>query len=356
MISNSKPLQHTGAIVGRLAPSPTGYLHLGNAWAFLCAWLGMRSRGGRLIMRIEDIDPQRSKPEYIHALCEDLRWLGLDWDAGPGAAEPEHPCDQISDAGGTAPAHQLYQQSGRLHLYRQAMLELEKRGLAYPCFCTRKELRSLAGAPQAGEPAEVAYPGICRGLGPEERASRIAKGHNYSWRLRFQENFQERHLAFDDLVYGRVKLGMEQTGGDFAVCRSDGVFAYQLAVVLDDIAMGVNQIVRGVDIITSTPRQLFLYDLFDAPPPEYAHVPLVLDHEGERLAKRHASISLRGLRESGVRPEAVIGWLACWSGLRNEVALRSAGDLLNDFSFSAIKHEPDLLPPDIADILRDLSR
>ena len=214
-------------VIGRLAPSPTGYLHLGNAWAFLCAWLGARSAGGRLILRIEDIDPQRSKTELIHALREDLRWLGLDWDAGPG--------QENLDA--ETPEPGPYLQSLRLKRYAGALAQLERRGLAYQCFCTRKELRSMAGAPQAGDAAEGVYTGRCRGFAPEERAAWLAQGRAFSWRLRFQENLRPEFLRFRDLVYGEIELKPEKAGGDFAICRSAGVYAYQLAVALDDIAM-----------------------------------------------------------------------------------------------------------------------
>lgn len=325
--------------IGRLAPSPTGYLHLGNAWAFLCAWLGARSAGGRLILRVEDIDPQRSRTELALTLMEDLRWLGLDWDEGP------------------------YYQSERLAGYAAALENLRERGLVYPCFCTRKELRSLAGAPQQGDglAGEGVYPGICRNLSEAERRERLGSGRNFSWRLRVCSDgaagggsLPPEFLRIDDLVMGRVSFSTGQAGGDFALCRSDGVFAYQLAVVLDDIAMGVNQIVRGADILYSTPRQLYLYSLLGAVPPAYAHIPLLLDHEGERLAKRHASISLRALRAAGVRPQAVVGWLAAWSGLADtggRFRPLAANELLPGFSFAKIRKAPGQLPSNIVEVL-----
>jgi glutamyl-tRNA synthetase len=314
---------------GRLAPSPTGLLHLGNAWAFLCAWLGVRSSGGKLVLRLEDIDAKRSKAEFAAALQEDLLWLGLDWDEGP------------------------YLQSRRFVEYAQALENFKAKNLVYPCFCTRKELHSLAGAPHA---AETAYPGLCRNLSATARAARINAGHSYSWRLRCHYQKHPEIFSFKDLVLGQIQLTEEQVSGDFPLCRSDGVFAYQLAVVLDDISMGITQVVRGADILSSTPNQLYLYALLGATPPVYAHVPLLLDHTGERLAKRHASLSLRWLREAGVKAEAVIGFLAVWSGLRegsfNDFALLSPKDLLPGFDFASIKAKPGVLPEDIADILK----
>ncbi|MDR2893251.1 MAG: tRNA glutamyl-Q(34) synthetase GluQRS [Deltaproteobacteria bacterium] len=369
----------TKPIIGRLAPSPTGYLHLGNAWAFLAAWLGVRAAGGRLILRLEDIDPQRSKPEFALALQEDLRWLGLDWDEGPYTQSARFECyaaalESLGGQGAESDQAEKYASGGR--------------DLLYPCFCSRKELRELAGAPQAGggsrqsgssfrqsgsgfrqagggsnqsedgniragagNAADGSYPGVCRNLSPQEREERQRSGLPFAWRINFAQNLRPEFLEFEDLILGRVNFRPEAAGGDFALRRSDGVFAYQLAVVLDDIEQGVTQVVRGEDILGSTPRQLFLQSLFGGERPEYAHLPLLLDHQGERLAKRHASISLRGLRAAGVSPEAIIGWLAHWSGLRTELSPCRARDLVDSFSFSAIKRECELLPIDIADRL-----
>lgn len=319
-------------MAGRLAPSPTGRLHLGNAWAFLCAWLGARAKGGRLILRIEDIDPQRSKEEHIAALQQDLLWLGLEWDG-----EPER-------------------QSERLALYSQGLRKLQDAGLVYPCFCTRKELRELAGAPQAGVMAEPMYSGRCRSLAPAKAEENMRQGRHYSLRLRFAEDARQRYLAINDLCLGTVRLAPEEVGGDFPLCRSDGVFAYQLAVVLDDIDMGVTQAVRGMDILSSTPRQLYLYELFGATPPEYAHVPLLLDYEGERLAKRHSSLALSSMREAGVRPQEIIGWLAFWSGLRESAAPVRAPELLDGFDFKNICKDAARLPEDLSVIFPALVR
>ncbi|MDR1242571.1 MAG: tRNA glutamyl-Q(34) synthetase GluQRS [Deltaproteobacteria bacterium] len=324
------------ALRGRLAPSPTGLLHLGNAWAFLCAWLGARSTGGSLVLRLEDIDRNRSKEEFAGALQEDLLWLGLDWDEGP------------------------YRQSLRISDYAAVLEDFKAENLVYPCFCTRKELHALAGAPhgedRAGIAAEGSYPGFCRHLSAAGRESRIAAGRGHSWRLRFDYQDNPDLFSFTDLVLGRVTLTAEQAAGDFPLCRSDGVFAYQLAVVLDDLSMGVTQVVRGADILPSTPRQLYLYQLLGAEPPAYAHVPLLPDHTGERLAKRHASLSLRELRQAGVKAEAVTGFLAAWAGLRDGgpdgFALLTPRDLLPGFNFASIKTGLEPLPEDLPAVLR----
>ena len=217
-MSASRPVR------GRLAPSPTGFLHLGNAWAFLLAWLACRSKGGSLVLRMEDIDPDRSRPEYADAIIRDLRWLGLDWDEGPDAGGPAGP----------------YVQSARMGLYADALNRLDRAGHIYPCYCTRKELRTLAGAPHVGD-AGAAYPGTCRNLPPERRAELEAAGRRPCIRLRCPS----QNYAFEDAVFGPFSMTLEACGGDFALRRSDGVIAYQLAVVVDDGLMGITQVVRA---------------------------------------------------------------------------------------------------------------
>ena len=288
--------------VGRLAPSPTGALHLGNAWSFLLAWLAARVEGGRIVLRQEDIDPQRARPSWMEGIERDLRWLGLDWDEGPDVGGPHAP----------------YVQSACNGFYEEALRRLEGRDLVYPCFCTRKELRLLAGAPHGAADglgdAGAAYPGTCRRLSEEERTARLAAGRHAALRLLCPDG-EEGRESFTDLVLGPQSFTLTDCGGDFALRRSDGVWAYQLAVVVDDIRMGVTQIVRGEDILLSTPRQLLLYRLFGQEPPRFAHVPLLHDAQGERLAKRHASLSLARMREEGCRPEALVAWLARTAGL-----------------------------------------
>lgn len=314
---------------GRLAPSPTGFMHLGNAWAFLCAWLGARSSGGELIFRLEDVDTTRCRAEYAAALEEDLLWLGLDWDYGPGKPGP----------GALAGP---FLQSLRLNRYARAVRLLAGRGLLYPCFCSRRELRELAGAPHPENNYGV-YPGQCRSLSGEEAAARVERGESHALRLRFEES-RAVWLDVDDLCLGMCRLTPDEAGGDFALLRSDGIYAYQLAVALDDLDMGVTEVTRGRDILLSTPGQSFLHSLFGGIPPRCAHVPLLLDHNGARLAKRHNSLTLRALRSSGVQPENIVGFLAWWSGLREDFQPLSPGELLPGFSFRRIKAEPALLP------------
>ncbi len=289
--------------VGRLAPSPTGALHLGNAWAFLLAWLAARTEGGRLILRQEDIDPQRSRPAWREGVEYDLRWLGLDWDEGPDVGGPNEP----------------YEQSARGEKYAAALERLDARGLVYPCFCTRKELRLMAGAPHGAADGlgdvGAAYPGTCRRLSAQERAARLAIGCRASLRILCPEGEGGR-MEFLDLVRGPQSFTLTKCGGDFALRRSDGVWAYQLAVTVDDGLMGVTQVVRGEDILFSTPRQLFLYGLLGYTPPRFAHIPLLYDARGERLAKRHASLSLAALRDQGCRPEAIVAYLAERAGIK----------------------------------------
>ncbi len=297
---------------GRFAPSPTGLLHLGNAWSFLWAWLWAKSpveAQGHIALRMEDIDPQRSRTEYALAIEKDLRWLGLHWD---GEA--------------------LYQ-STRQAAYEHALTVLHAQGALYPCYCTRKELRSLAGAPHV-EDCGAAYPGICAQLTAKERASKEAAGRKACLRLRCQG---QGHILFTDALYGAQSFDLQDIGGDFALRRSDGVVAYQLAVVVDDALQGITHIVRGADILVSTPRQLYLQKLLRLATPSYAHVPLLLDAQGERLAKRHSALSLHALREAGVSPQRIVGLLAHLAGFEEGRRLRPLflQELREKFSFQS---------------------
>jgi glutamyl-tRNA synthetase len=298
---------------GRLAPSPTGYLHIGNAWAFLWAWVAARHEGGQVVLRMEDIDPQRSRPEYAHAILEDLRWLGLDWDEGP-------------DIGGS---YGPYTQQERLSLYQEVLCSFTQRGIAYPCFCTRKELRSLAGAPHWGD-AGAAYSGTCRGLSAAEIEAKLRSGRRPALRLLCPCE----PVVFNDALYGQQQCTLQEIGGDFALCRSDGVVAYQLAVAVDDHAMGITQVVRGKDILVSTPRQIALMRLLGAQRiPQYGHIALLLDEQGERLAKRHNSMTLRSLRQQGMTAPQITGLLAYWAGLQTQPVPRSAAALIPLFDW-----------------------
>lgn len=278
------------AVRGRFAPSPSGRMHLGNAWSALLAWLAVRSRGGIMVLRLEDLDPDRCKRPLCDGVEEDLRWLGLDWDEG-------------GSAGGDG-----YYQSHRGAYYQAALERLEQMDLIYPCFCTRGQLHA-PNAPHRSD-GEVIYPGTCRNLTAEERAER-AKTRRPALRIRVPDE----EISFTDLLQGAFRENLARDCGDFILRRSDGVFAYQLAVVVDDALMGVNQVVRGSDLLTSTPRQIYLQQLLGYPTPEYCHVPLLCAPDGRRLSKREADLTLAALRASGVRPEEIVGRLACCAGL-----------------------------------------
>jgi glutamyl-tRNA synthetase len=300
-------------IRGRLAPSPTGYLHLGNARSFMLAWLQARAAGGEVILRIEDLDQARAAPGAAEAIVRDLEWLGLDWD---NPLAPEH------------------FQSNRLELYRDALEELRQRGLVYECFCSRRELRGIASAPHGS--TGPAYPGTCRDLTAEER-DRRREDKEPALRFRVPPGAV---IEFTDLVAGPQREALDETVGDFILARADGIPGYQLAVVLDDIAMGITHVLRGDDLLSSTGRQILLFHTFGAEPPLYAHVPLILGPDGTRLAKRHGSVSLAELRDAGHDPRAVTGWLAWTSGLLPESHPVRPTDLLPTFSLEAITREP----------------
>lgn len=293
---------------GRFAPSPTGPLHLGSLRTALAAWLFARSQSARFIVRVEDLDPQRSRPEFERSQLDDLRALGLDWD-GP-----------------------VVRQSERTELYEQALARLEAEERLYPCFCTRAEIREAASAPH-GAPAEGGYPGTCRRLAAAERRERIGAGRPFALRLRADAELVE----FDDRLLGRQMAIVD----DFVVRRADGVPAYQLAVVVDDAAQAVGEVVRGADLADSTPRQVLLARLLGLPVPSYAHVPLVLSPDGRRLAKRHGGATLADRAE----PAAVtLALLAHSLGLaRDRQRVERAGDLVDEFSPARIPAEPVVL-------------
>lgn len=337
---------------GRLAPSPTGRLHLGNAFAFLAAWLSVRQRGGVMALRMEDIDPERSREGFALGILEDLSWLGLDWDEGPDKGGPCAP----------------YTQSRRLGRYAEALADLDGRGLTYACYCTRKELRMLASAPHIGDEG-VPYPGTCRKLTAKRRAELERQGRKACVRLNTEAAAEilaqsgagsarqaSPALAFNDGVRGAQCFSLQDCGGDFALRRSDGVFAYQLAVACDDADMGVTQVVRGDDLLLSTPRQLLLLALMGKSPPSYAHVPLVHDAQGERLAKRHKSLELAALREAGIAPAAVTGYLAHLAGWRERPEALEPRELIAGFSLAALGGRVLRLPENAPERLLRLSR
>jgi glutamyl-tRNA synthetase len=281
---NNKP------ICGRFAPSPSGRMHLGNAWSSLLAWLSVRSQGGKMVLRLEDLDTARCKPEFCAGVEEDLRWLGLDWDEG-------------GLLGGA-----LYRQSQRTEAYHAALEQLEKQQLLYECFCTRGQLHA-ASAPHRSD-GDIIYPGTCRNLTSEERKER-SKTRKPAVRLLVPGE----EIGFVDRLQGAYSENLAKDCGDFILRRSDGVYAYQLAVVVDDAAMGVTEVVRGQDLLSSTPRQIYLQRLLGYPTPDYCHVPLLCAPDGRRLSKREADLTLAAMRAEGVMPEAIVGRLAHAAGL-----------------------------------------
>ena len=303
---------------GRFAPTPSGEMHIGNARTALLAWLHARQAGGAFILRVEDIDAPRCKPAYAQLLLDDLRWLGLDWDEGPDVGGPRSP----------------YVQSERLADYAQALDRLEAGGLLYPCYCSRAELLAVASAPHGLDAEGPVYPGTCRSLAPEERAARAARK---TPALRFR--MPDRPFAFEDGAAGTQRFG-PGAGGDFVVRRADGIVSYQLAVVVDDAAMGVTDVLRGWDLLDSTPRQLALYDALGLPAPRFAHVPLLMGPDGKRLAKRHGASSLRALRESGVPAERVVGAIASISGLHDRPEPIAARELIRSFRLELVPQAP----------------
>ncbi len=271
---------------GRFAPSPTGRIHLGNARSALIGWLQARAAGGQFLLRVEDLDRARCRPQYVDDLMRDLEWLGLTWD------EP------------------LLFQSARDEVYRDALTKLEQRGLVYPCFCTRAEIARAASAPHGLSEEGPRYPGLCARLSAAEIAER-SRTRTPAYRFRAPPG----EVRFVDGLQGPYSQDVEAVVGDFVVRRNDGVASYQLAVVVDDAATGITHVLRGDDLISSTPRQLQLYAALGLMAPEFSHVPLVLGEDGKRLAKREGAFALAELRERGQPAERVLGLLAAWSGL-----------------------------------------
>ncbi|MDO3679425.1 tRNA glutamyl-Q(34) synthetase GluQRS [Paenibacillus ehimensis] len=302
---------------GRFAPTPSGPMHIGNAFTALLAWLQMRQASGTFVLRIEDIDGPRSRPEYAQLIVEDLTWMGLDWDEGPAADGPYGP----------------YLQSLRLELYEQAVDRLQRSGRLYPCYCSRAELAAIASAPHGLASEGAVYPGLCKALGEEERR-RKAQAKPPSLRVAVPE----RPFSFKDGLAGMQHVPPGALG-DFVVKRADGQFSYQLAVVVDDAAMGITDVLRGGDLLDSTPRQLVLYEMLGAVPPSFCHVPLLCGPEGGRLSKRDRSLSLAALRAAGVPPERLIGHLAYAAGLLDRPEPAKAAELIPLFSLERLSGE-----------------
>lgn len=300
-------------MTGRFAPSPSGRMHLGNLWTSLLAWLAARSAGGRMVLRLEDLDPDRCTQAWCDQVMRDLEWLGLDWDNEP-----------------------VYQ-SRRTPAYEAAFRLLEEKGLVYPCFCTRAE-RMAASAPHRSD-GQAVYGGRCRHLTAEQRGE-LARQRTPAWRLAVPD----RVCSFRDLLQGPYEENLLRDCGDFILRRSDGVYAYQLAVVVDDAWMGVTQVVRGSDLLSSTPRQRYLLELLGRPLPEYGHVPLLLAPDGRRLAKRDRDQELGALQQRFSARE-LVGRLAHLAGLIPEAAPVSPQELVPLFSWEKLPRQDIVMEP-----------
>lgn len=290
------------APVGRFAPTPSGRMHLGNVFAALIAWLSVKSRDGEFVLRMEDLDTERTSEAYAQTIREDLQWLGLTWD------------------------RETLPQSKRSTVYDRCFETLWEQGLLYPCYCTRSQLHCV-NAPHLSDGTYV-YPGTCRDLTDVQRA---AMNRAPAWRVRVPD----RVYALQDLNYGRFTQNISTDCGDFVVRRGDGVYVYQLAVTVDDGEAGVTEVVRGVDLLGSAPRQMYLQDILGLPHPEYGHVPLLVAGDGRRLSKRDKDMDLGAVRAS-MPPERLLGSLAFCAGLIDSNAPISAKELVQEFSWEKL--------------------
>ena len=292
----------TGKVVGRFAPTPSGRMHLGNVFAAMLAWLSVRSQKGEMVLRMEDLDTQRTSEEYAAVLREDLLWLGLNWDI------------------------ETQPQSKRAAVYDKYFEQLRDKGLLYPCYCTRSQLHSI-DAPHLADGTYV-YPGTCREL------KALPPDRKPAWRVKVPDRVWE----LTDLAQGRYRENLLTDCGDFVVRRADGVYVYQLAVTVDDGEAGVTEVVRGMDLLSSAPRQMYLQELFGFEHPAYAHVPMLLAPDGRRLSKRDRDLDLGVLREKLTAPQ-LLGKLAFAAGLADSDEPVSAQELAGVFSWDKLKKD-----------------
>lgn len=311
LLENNNPAPN-GAI-GRFAPTPSGFLHLGNVFCSLLAWLYAKSSGGRIILRVEDLDPQRCSRQKADQLARDLEWLGLEWDEGAYVSENS----------------ESYFQSKRSDIYAEYFVQLQEQEFVYPCFCSRSELHA-AEAPHLSD-GRIIYAGTCRHLTAEQREAK-AQRRAPAYRLRVED----KPISFLDGHYGQQSYNLAEGSGDFIVRRSDGVFAYQLAVTIDDALMGITQVVRGCDLLSSTPMQLYIYRLLGFTPPAFCHIPLLVDASGRRLSKRDGDLEIAALRKLYGSPEPIIGLLAFFAGQIARPEPMRAKDLLPIFDAEKI--------------------
>lgn len=310
------------AVCGRFAPTPSGRIHLGNILCAMLSWLSVRSKQGKYLLRIEDLDAMRCPRSLADQIEEDLQWFGIDWDDG-----------------GSAGGEQWYQ-SSRTEIYDKYFEMLKDKGLLYPCFCSRAELHT-AQAPHRSDGTYI-YAGTCRNLTPEQIAEK-SKRRPPAWRVRVPD----RVVSFTDGCQGVYTENLAQDCGDFIIRRSDGVYGYQLAVIVDDGEMGVTEVVRGSDLLNSTPRQMYLYEQLGFPIPQFYHMPLLTAPDGRRLSKRDGDLDLGVLRERFGRPEPIVGMLAKAAGLRPTAEPVALHELIADFSWDKIPKQDIALPEEI---------
>lgn len=311
---------------GRYAPSPTGRVHLGNARTALVAWLSARAGGGAFVWRVEDLDASRNVRGLEAEAMHDLAWMGIDWDEGPDLGGPHSP----------------YRQSERTHLYEAALVRLFDVGRVFPCRASRKDLQSIASAPHA--PEGPPYP---RSLRPSSLANDwfAQRRQRHDAAVRFLVD--DLPVCFHDRVAGRHDVDVSATVGDFVLVRRDGVFAYQLAVVVDDMAMRISEVVRGKDLLDSTGRQIQLIEALGGTPPRYAHVPLVVNAAGEKLSKRDAAMTVSFVRAEGVRPQQLVGYLAWTLGLLDRPEAAAPEELVSSFDWTRLRKEDWRLRADV---------
>lgn len=309
-------------IRGRFAPSPSGRMHLGNVFCALLAWLSVRRQNGSLLLRIEDLDPARCRMAYAEQLEDDLNWLGLSWDEG-GVNTPG--------------PHTPYRQSQRSAIYEKMLSQLAEHEQLYPCFCSRDELHA-ASAPHRSD-GQLLYGGRCRNLTKTQQAT-LLKGRSAAWRVAVPDET----FSFSDISGCVFSENLREDCGDFIVRRSDGVYAYQLAVVTDDALMGVTEVVRGRDLLDSTPRQLFLYRALGFMPPAFGHLPLLLSSDGRRLSKRDRDMDMGLLRQRFTAP-VFLGRLAFLAGLIDRPEPVTAQELIAHFSWEALPAADITVPP-----------
>lgn len=301
----------TEAVNGRFAPSPSGRMHLGNMFTALVSWLSARKTGGKWILRIEDLDPQRSKLEYARMIEDDLAWLGLDWDEGG-----------LDDRGDHGP----YSQSRRGAVYEAALARLQSTGLTYPCRCTRADIMATQAPHQSD--GRVIYSGHCRPSAQPPFAKIDAPG---ATRLYVPDEI----IGFEDVVFGHQESNLAKDCGDFILRRADGAWAYQLAVVVDDADMGVGEVVRGSDLLLSTAQQIYLYRLMGVQPPRFAHLPLLCNEAGQRLSKRDSSMNMAELRKR-YTPRQLTGLLASIAGIVPKSSDCTPQQLIDVFNWHSV--------------------